>query len=81
MGLERCSDAFWFFAWYHAPKKGRYKTTNRINQGNFYSWVNYHDIELFSPDLVKLGRYIGIAQSVISAMMNWILKENGMIIP
>ena len=48
---------------------------------DFYTWVKYHDVESYPKDSVKLGRWLGIAHSVGSAMTYWILKDNGMIIP
>ena len=38
-------------------------------------------MEPYPKDLVKLGRWLGVAHSVGNAMIYWILKGNGMIVP
>ena len=47
----------------------------------FYSWVKYRDVEAYPQDSIKLGRWLGIAHNVGSAIIYWVLTENGKIIP
>jgi hypothetical protein len=47
---------------------------------DFYEFVKYRDATADRDDPIKLGRWLGIAHEVGTAITYWILKENGQII-
>ena len=48
---------------------------------DFYQWVKYRNQPQYPEDPVKLGRWLGIAHKIGSAMTYWILTCKGSIIP
>jgi hypothetical protein len=47
---------------------------------DFYSWIKYRDSTADRDDPVKLGRWLGVAHEVGTALTYYILKENGQIL-
>jgi hypothetical protein len=47
---------------------------------DFYQFIKYRDATSDRDDPIQLGRWLGIAHDVGTAMTYWILKENGQVI-
>jgi hypothetical protein len=47
---------------------------------DFFGWVKYKDPNSGLADDIALGRWLGVAHSVVQAMIYWVLKSNGYII-
>ena len=48
---------------------------------DFYGWVKYLDEVEYPENPKKLDRWLGVAHKVGSPMTNWVLKDNGLVIP
>lgn len=53
--------------------------TSEFIDFDFYQWIKYRE-QTDKDDPIKLGRWLGIAHDVGSALTYWILKSNGQII-
>ena len=62
--------------------KGHTADISNICEYDWYGFIMYSDnIAKYPDDRWKLGRYLGPAEDVGSAMCYWILRENGEVIP
>ena len=59
---------------------GETPDTSEFMDFDFYQWVRYRDADTDKNDPIKLGRWLGIAHRVGSALTYWILKSNGQVI-
>ena len=48
---------------------------------DFYQWIKYRGHPKYPEDSVKLGRWLGIARKIRSAMTYWVSTSKGAIIP
>jgi Reverse transcriptase (RNA-dependent DNA polymerase) len=59
---------------------GETPDTSEYMDFDFYSWVKYRDAHESKDSPIHLGRWLGVAHEVGTALTYWILKSNGQII-
>ena len=59
---------------------GETPDTSEYMDFDFFQWVKYRDSTMDKDDPIKLGRWLGVAHNVGTALTYWVLKENGQVI-
>ena len=62
--------------------KGQASDINHVCELSWYQWVMFRDgLVQYPADNIVLGRYLGPAQDVVSAMTGKTMKTNGEVVP